>query len=323
MRPKRLDLFSTAKLEAAIIKSLSFARLKEISFLGVIDHLNVSAYKNTTNKYSRAEHTLAVCNHAKNICTSRNFSNNERQLIVSVALCHDIGHLAFSHTTEHVAKELGLGVNHKTRGADIISGEDEDIFVALNSANIDYNRLVDIANGNKDDPLNWIFHAPINIDTIDGMSRFLHSFKLNLPFSPDTIVKSLISLHENTPLDEIQIRQMDIFWEVKKSFYEAFLINGIYAEYERQFINFLKTNIGKNASVLIELSERQILEETGWSTHQFNRNYTHRKKNNPKWNFFIDYSAKLNCIQDLERRYIRIRNEQSRSREISSTKVCS
>src|SRR3546814_50343 len=136
---------TTYEFESRILSSKSFQRLYDISFLGVIDHFNENYSASATKRYSRAEHTLSVCFLAKRIGDKLRLSDAERKLLIAVALCHDIGHLAFSHTTEHVTRRLNYPLDHKIQGTSILSDVNGEIFSALNEAKIDVEREIHMA----------------------------------------------------------------------------------------------------------------------------------------------------------------------------------
>ena len=126
--------------EQKIVDSPQFQRLRDISQLS-FTHL---VYPGATHK--RFEHSLGVMHVAseifdrvldKLIDTDR-FSAHQkkkyqeefeekdywRQVLRLAALCHDIGHLPFSHTLEGLLKSKGANKNHETLSHDIIQGEE-------------------------------------------------------------------------------------------------------------------------------------------------------------------------------------------------------
>lgn len=292
-------------IKEQICNSPQFRRLRGISFLGAIDYLNFNNYRKTTKKFTRADHSIAVCNLAIHLSELINLNENERFLLVATALCHDIGHLAFSHTVEHVATSIDVKINHKTNNERILRDTNLDINKIIRMHNIDVDRVIELSNRKSDDPLSWIFHCNINIDTIDGIYRFLRSINLSPPFNPDNIIVSLSILYRNIELDRERTAEIDAFWSIKKSFYEEFLVNGFYAEYERQFISFMKNIYTEISEDIISASEDELISLSGWRSTIFDKDPQSASRASARWVFELDRNVKLKSVWDLERRYIR------------------
>lgn len=72
--------------------------------------------------YTRLEHSIGVTYLVGELCKNLHLPKEERALAQIAALLHDIGHPAFSYSTENYLKSLH-GKNHKDLTADIIRGE--------------------------------------------------------------------------------------------------------------------------------------------------------------------------------------------------------
>ena len=114
--------------EQRIVDHRCFQRLRDISQLAFVSFV----YPGATNK--RFEHSLGVMDLSTNIL-DETVSDDEapeekaywRQVLRIAALCHDIGHLPFSHTLEGLLKEETGGKNHEDLSRGIIEGELRDI----------------------------------------------------------------------------------------------------------------------------------------------------------------------------------------------------
>ena len=83
-----------------ITESYYFSRLHDVSFLGIIDFINKNNKDKYQARFSRADHTYGVFELSSIILNKGNFNEKDCLLIISTALCHDMGHSAFSHSLE-------------------------------------------------------------------------------------------------------------------------------------------------------------------------------------------------------------------------------
>jgi HD superfamily phosphohydrolase len=134
------DFITVTSHEREIINSRAVQRLRHINQLA----LTPLVYPGTTHK--RFEHSLGVMHLAgvafdvltedqnlsddvKDLVKELNEKNNFsywRSVVRMAALCHDLGHLPFSHAAEH--ETLPDGYSHERLSADIIQGDE---FAAL------------------------------------------------------------------------------------------------------------------------------------------------------------------------------------------------
>lgn len=300
--------------ENQIILSLTqtyyFNRLHEISFLGIIDYLNRHSLRKRNYQFTRADHTFGVLELARRFITGTNLSRSDRKIIICTAICHDLGHSAFSHSTEKAFRTVNPSLSHKEFTKSIINNSDSDVNRILVKHNIDLYRLHNLCNGVNNDPFMWLFHGPINIDTIDGMFRFLLSFLLPSPFDPDHLTDSIIRLYNNIPIDETEVSAIDRFWAIKGGFYENFLVTGVYADYERDFVQSVIRHFPTADERDFFLDEKEIAKIL--SLGSLPKAYARERRTSTpvaKSTFRIQPGVIVQNLGDLEKRYVRKRNE--------------
>lgn len=287
-----------------ITESYHFRRLHDVSFLGIIDYINKNNIDKYQARFSRADHTYGVCELSSIILEKGTFNETDCLLITSTALCHDMGHSAFSHSLEKAYKEINPTISHRTIVEDILRDSLTDVGKILRRYRVDIDRLIDLCNGNSNDPLNWIFHDPINVDTIDGIYRFFLSFKLSPAFDRYRCVNALFKAYIGSRLSFEDIGELDRFWEAKASFYEEFLMRGAFAYYEENFIEHASKSKAHVGVADFFISERDVVESLDWDRlGSFEQR--RRVRRLPKSQFVINKTVSVKSLSDLRLRYER------------------
>lgn len=172
----------------ALIDNAWMARLGRISFLGTLDRHPLS--RRASN---RREHSLGVAKLALDAAASLELPRDQAKTFVAACLLHDIGHYPLSHAAE-AAFARTLGANHHEVGRWVILGdgpigrerslrpslEVQDIDPAEVWALIDRSPSLSPALA----PLAELLRAPINLDTLEGITRTARDFRVrkrNLP----------------------------------------------------------------------------------------------------------------------------------------------
>ena len=194
-----INLDVERKLVRDLTHTPAFQRLKEVSFLGAVDYFNYSNSKVSTNYFSRADHIEGVLSLAFRLLNSIDVTNVERLYVIATAICHDFGHGPFSHSSEKAFRIINPRINHHEVLRYIFEKDLYNVNESLLKYSLDYERVILISEA-KDEKLGWIFGNPINIDTLDGMWRFLESFNLIAPFDKYDAVKSLSQLFYGNPI---------------------------------------------------------------------------------------------------------------------------
>jgi len=216
------------ELYKKIIFSQTFKRLKNISFLGAIDYINI-----TKKKFYRYEHSISVATLALLYAKLKKLKSKDTDSLVVSALLHDIGHAPLSHSIEGNFKKK-YKINHHENGNNIIKGNSRfknEIKDILNNYDIDETYITSILDGEIDNEATFALTNPINIDTIDGINRCYLSMnynnkfnKLGLVYTPIQIITAVVEKNELI---------LNSFWELKQRMYRDFIHHPInlYADY--------------------------------------------------------------------------------------------
>lgn len=287
-----------------ITESYHFDRLHDVSFLGIIDYLNLNNADKYQARFTRADHTYGVYELSDYLVGMASFSKDDSLLIAAVALCHDMGHSAFSHSLERAYRKIDPSISHRTVVEEILRDRNSDVGMILHRYNVDIERLIGLCNGNNLDPLNWIFHDPINVDTVDGIYRFFLSFKLFPAFDRHRCIEVLFKAYSGHHLSPKDLGELDSFWEAKGSFYEEFLLKGAFAEYEANFIELASKSKVDIGSADFFQTEKDVVKSLDWDNiGSFKQ--SRRVKKLPKTQFLINKSVSVNSLSDLRLRYER------------------
>jgi len=297
-------LVNAQKLIATLIETYEFERLKRISFLGAVDLVNRQKSSQSTFQFTRADHTLGVCELALRFIDVAKIGEFDALLIAATAVCHDMGHSAFSHSLEHAIRSKNPSISHKEVIAHILLENDSDTGTVLDNFNIPRERVLALATGDKRENFNWLFHGKINIDTLDGIYRFLQSFMYYAPFSPTSITDTLSIIYQEKWVNSERVKEMDSFWEIKAGFYEEFLVRGFYADFERSFVEYMRQHFGGSSLKDFYFTEDEVLSITEYDFDKYEPKSFPTEK---RQRFSIDRTVNIRQLSDLENRYIRIK----------------
>ena len=215
-----VDQISEDPFYSKIIRSGAFQRLKHISFLGAINYTSPCHNQKSIDK-SRFSHSLLVAGLAKHISNKRKYDKEIEKHIVAAALLHDIGHGPLSHSIEPLFKEK-WGVEHHQIGRELILGK-QDIGKKLSKIlrqdlNVEF--VLSLIDGKGPEDFVDMFNSPINIDTIDGITR---SYKYLMKGNKNHY--NLIEISEasfiRTKVNREKI--LDDFWRLKDTIYKVLI----------------------------------------------------------------------------------------------------
>ncbi|WP_171045846.1 HD domain-containing protein [Pseudomonas edaphica] len=205
-----------------VIQSKAFKRLQDISFLGALDYTYPGVEKIPKQSRSRAEHSLHVAALAAYVAEKRNYSSDLKRQLVIAALLHDIGHAPLSHSAEPLIKQR-IGYGHHEAGEQIIDGKQslgKDLSLILKRyCDLDFIHALLNMKGVKEDGAD-LFNSPINIDTIDGITRS-HAYFTGFSSIHSTLIFAHASFIESSVKDH---NILDAFWVMKERVYSG-LIN--------------------------------------------------------------------------------------------------
>lgn len=194
-------------------------RLQDVSFLGAIDKLGPTPAKGAG---SRLDHTIGVTYLA--YLGTVQVSADERNTAIAAALLHDVGHGPLSHSAEPFFRKQ-FNVDHRIEGARVIR-KNPEIRKVLDKHAVDVSRVENLALGKKVESLSFLFHYPINVDTIEGIIRSANYFGWPIAPREDELVHLLVSP------DEKSEKSGDIFWHLKWLVYNWYILHPKLAMYD-------------------------------------------------------------------------------------------
>ena len=186
-------------------------RLRRIGFLGAVDR------SHSRNRHNRLEHSIGVAQLALLYARSRNLSQHDTRILAVAGLLHDVGHGPLSHTLEPIFKSW-FGITHHKSGFEIIRGESslgQEIPEALTSHGLDPDEVITMIEGTHNGRHAFIFSSPINVDTIEGITRSRAFFLGKGPrvMSAAGVVRAI------SEADTLPAKTLDSFWRLKHQIY--------------------------------------------------------------------------------------------------------
>lgn len=245
-----------------LLRTKAFRRLEDVSFLGAIDYFNAKHGTHRSTTSSRADHTLGVLNLAVSVAEVAGLSGNERKLLFSAAVVHDMGHPPLSHSLEYAFPKLRRQWSHHAMLKYLIAGGSElgdEVLTCFRGSHVDAGEAAYITQPDSVHYLSYFFTSPINIDTIEGISRFITSQGYKLPYDTDALVSFTSSIFTGVEvLNELWIEQADLFWKAKASFYGQFMRYGSFAKFERQMQSSILSQMPKLEKFIYFYTDKQL-----------------------------------------------------------------
>jgi HD superfamily phosphohydrolase len=172
-------------LDSPVLQRLRYVRQLGFSFL---------VYPGAN--HTRFEHSLGTMFLADIACRRFELSHDERTLVVSAALLHDIGHGPFSHASEPLMEQY-LDRTHDNIRPVI----DDPTRRLLADAGVDPEELSRVVDGNH--PLSGIIHGDFDVDRMDYLLR--DAYYTGAPYGTvdaQRLIRHLIRYPDGTVLDE-------------------------------------------------------------------------------------------------------------------------
>ena len=314
----RADKFDDPFLNELILTA-PVQRLKDIGFLGAIDYVVVgNGRQNHRRRHNRFDHSLGVAQLASVYAGIRNLSLDESRLLSAAGLLHDIGHGPLSHTLEPVFK-ANFSIGHHAAGNDLLRSSKELKSVCA-AYNVDLDAVAEMIEGESENAHGFLFGSPINLDTIEGITRsrvFVTSHHAPLPTRR---IVELIAEAPSWPTD-----LLDQFWELKHFVYENFIHNrlgliydGLAQAYMVKHLDwFDKRDFSKNESQLrAKIPELFHLFAVGARSLVQLRSRLDVEMldfvvKSPKRNFCVKSEFEINSPNDLSKRYVQSKTMRS------------
>lgn len=203
-----------------LLRSPWVRRLERISFLGTLDQ-----HPNSRHASTRWDHSLAVAELAVSAVRDLELEPRYARPFVAACVLHDVGHYPLSHAAEPAFART-LGADHHRVSEWIILGNgplapQHSLRPELERADLDP-RLVwsIIARTCREEPLRTLaslLTAPINLDTLDGITRVVRTFRLR---RKSRLPRRLFRwAGPDLALTPSAVEHMDTFWETKDYVY--------------------------------------------------------------------------------------------------------
>ena len=194
-----------------LIESRPVQRLRRIGFFGAIDRMQ------SRNRHNRYDHSVGVARLALLYARKRQLSQRDTRLLAVAGLLHDVGHGPLSHTLEPVFNSR-FGISHHDAGFQIIRGESplgREIPEALARHGLDPDEVISMIEGTHHGRHAFLFSSPINLDTIEGITR-CRSFFLE---RRSVVVSAEAIVHAIAESDTLPTQVLDSFWLLKDQMY--------------------------------------------------------------------------------------------------------
>jgi hypothetical protein len=237
------------ELTGPLVRSFAFARLENITFLGILSprfaHLPGFPFKfkdgaKPCGDGTRADHSKAVAALVLEITNTLGFSEKATKYGLAWALLHDISTWPLSHTGEAAFSSICKISADSLRTLMIMGSDDLPQYLvvrhALKKALIAPEHLLMLFDKKTNHFLHqrsslsrelsilWrILNSPLTPDTLEGMQRSGQVFGVRVP-EPGSIIKSFApDLFEDAFIERQNSKTVLEFWRAKSKIYRSFI----------------------------------------------------------------------------------------------------
>jgi hypothetical protein len=195
-------------------------RLSRVSFLGPLSRLETGK-----SSMTRLDHAQSVSSLALEACQRAGLGGETTRFFAVACLLHDIGHFPLSHAAEPAIRQ-SLGVDHHGLGRWIVLGEGpigraRSLRPTLERMHLDPEQIWAAIDGKGHlSEVAQLLQAPINFDTLDGITRVARAFRLPSPSLKNLCIdrvdgRWVISNH--------RLADFDAFWRLKHRVYHEII----------------------------------------------------------------------------------------------------
>jgi len=313
-RSERPDTFDDPFINE-LVSSGPIQRLKKIGFLGAIDYVvNGNGRETHRRRHNRYDHSIGVAQLAGHYAKIRELSLSETRLLMAAGLLHDVGHGPLSHTLEPVFKRE-FGVSHHQTGSQIIHGEsphEPEISNILAKYQVDLDEMNAYIECEHDGPHGYLFSSPINLDTIEGITRSRAFFTRS-----STLIPALNIVAEIAKSDSLPTQTLDAFWQLKHEVYNVFIHHNLGLIFDGLAQAYMVSEIEKFKPTDFLWTEDKLRQKWPKLFHIFSWAQKSRLRllyrvhdklldhelSVPKRSFFVDDTIELRNVDDLRLRY--------------------
>jgi hypothetical protein len=211
----------TELLGEPLLASPWLARLGRISFLGTLDR-----HPRSRRASNRLEHSLGVAALAADAAAALELPAGRTRVFVAACLLHDVGHYPLSHAAEPAFAKI-LGAGHHEVGRWIVLGEGpiprlRSLRPVLEQLHIDPEltwAIIDRSEALEPEqrPLAELLKAPINLDTLEGITRVARDFRIRRRKLPERI---FTWVEGELGIARPALPAIDRFWQLKDHVYD-------------------------------------------------------------------------------------------------------
>ena len=307
--------------ELALTRPLQ--RLRDIGFLGALDFIKASnGSEKHRRRHNRYDHSLGVAELALLYADIRGLSRYNARILAAAGLLHDVGHGPLSHTLEPVFKSI-YGINHHEAGRSILYGDSglgSEIPKIMSAYGIDLDEVFAMIEGKHEGEHAFLFAAPINLDTIEGISRSrLFAAKATSPFNP----KRLVALMAAS--DEWPVKAADDFWRLKDEVYnlvihhpEGLLYDSLAQAYMTHKIDQFRPSWFQSTECQLRQRQPTLFHIFAWARaskrrafrrlSEWNTEFFDFEINAPVRHFYVREGVRISKPADQKQRYVQQRS---------------
>lgn len=304
-----------------LVNSPPVQRLRRIGFLGAIDYVRHGTGRAPhRRRHTRFEHSVAVAELALLYARLARLSEQETRVLGAAALLHDIGHGPLSHTLEPVF-DSHFGITHHFSGRDIRYGRSklgDQIPNIARRYSVDLDEVEAMIEGVHESPHAFLFSSPINLDTIEGITRCQAFFSFRQAVPSARLIVAKIARGDCLPT-----KTLDAFWRLKRETYDLFIHCATGLLYDGLAQSYMIDKLSEFSPRDFLRDERQLRHHHGllfcilsWAKHSRRRLRSRVARHlfdyemfSRRRDFIIDKRIPLECPSDLQYRYTQVKRE--------------
>ncbi len=244
--------------ELSIINTPEFQRLRRIKQLG----LSSTVYPSAT--HTRFSHSLGVMYLAGELAKSLNVSQEIIRTNQIAGLLHDIGHLPFSHTIEHLLEERE-GLTHEDISCNYIDKLDDKKNVEFP---VDIDNVKSLIKG-EDNIVNTVSND-IDADRLDYLLRDSYNTGINFgKIESDTLMKFARLINGSPGFDHKSLKSVERLLDARMQ------MN--YSVYSHDTVSITETMLTRAVEQYIDNTNNSILDLIGKDDSELEYELSHTK----------------------------------------------
>jgi len=302
-----------------ILQSPPVQRLKNIGFLGAIDYIRApNGEAPHRRRHNRFDHSVGVAELALLYADIRGLNRTESRVLAAAGLLHDVGHGPLSHTLEPVFRDA-FEITHHRAGEEILYGRSplgNEIQEIMRAYRVDLDEVVAMIEGRHNGTHSHLFAGPINLDTIEGISRSrAFSMKSGKPLHPRRLVAAMALADGGLP-----VKMMDDFWKLKDEVYNlvihhpwGLIFDGLAQAYMSFYIDAFRPDDFLKTEDQLKQKSPELFHIFAWAKTSRKRAYARVSEvvptvlgyqiRAPKRSFTVQHKIDIDKPEDMALRY--------------------